>query len=205
MERKKGKQQRKEKKLSFFNLIEQRILYFERLDKKKTASNYICAFKHFKRFRGDQDIAIEDLTVGQMKDFQSYLIGEGLRMNTISLYNRELRAVYNYALDEEYLIEIQVMNGLDIVGSFEVDNVSIPTGIENVTFNRPLALFKDGGWVFRNLQGYAVTVADLSGHIIARYHVNSTAEYHYLELSQGIYIVFGDNKDKKVSFKIIIK
>lgn len=41
MERKKGKQQRKEKKLSFFNLIEQRILYFERLDKKKTASNYI--------------------------------------------------------------------------------------------------------------------------------------------------------------------
>ena len=86
-----------------------------------------------------------------------------------------------------------------------MDNVSIPTGIENVTFNRPLALFKDGGWVFRNLQGYAVTVADLSGHIIARYHVNSTAEYHYLELSQGIYIVFGDNKDKKVSFKIIIK
>ena len=92
MERKKGKQQRKEKKLSFFNLIEQRILYFERLDKKKTASNYICAFKHFKRFRGDQDIAIEDLTVGQMKDFQSYLIGEGLRMNT-----------YNYALDEEII------------------------------------------------------------------------------------------------------
>ena len=105
----------------------------------------------------------------------------------------------------EYLIEIQVMNGLDIVGSFEVDNVSIPTGIENVTFNRPLALFKDGGWVFRNLHGYADTVADSSGHIIARYHVNSTAEYHYLELSQGIYIVFGDNKDKKVSFKIIIK
>ena len=103
MERKKGKQQRKEKKLSFFNLIEQRILYFERLNKKKTASNYICAFKHFKRFRGDQDIAIEDLTVGQMKDFQSYLIGEGLRMNTISLYNRELRAVYNYALDEEII------------------------------------------------------------------------------------------------------
>ena len=61
------------------------------------------AFKHFKRFRGDQDIAIEDLTVGQMKDFQSYLIGEGLRMNTISLYNRELRAVYNYALDEEII------------------------------------------------------------------------------------------------------
>ena len=41
MERKKGKQQRKEKKLSFFNLIEQRILYFERLDKSKRLSKYI--------------------------------------------------------------------------------------------------------------------------------------------------------------------
>ena len=81
MERKKGKQQRKEKKLSFFNLIEQRILYFERLNKKKTASNYICAFKHFKRFRGDQDIAIEDLTVGQMKDFQSYRVSSFTFLN----------------------------------------------------------------------------------------------------------------------------
>ena len=73
MERKKEKQQRKRKKrkLSFFNLIEQRILYFERLNKKKTASNYICAFKHFKRFREDRDVAVEDLTVGQRKDFQS--------------------------------------------------------------------------------------------------------------------------------------
>ena len=105
----------------------------------------------------------------------------------------------------EYLINIQVMNGLDIVGSFEVDNVSIPTGIENISANRPLVLFKDEGWVFRNLQGYAVTVVDMSGHIIAKYHVNSTAEYHYMELPQGIYIVFGDDKDKKVSFKIIIK
>lgn len=105
----------------------------------------------------------------------------------------------------EYNIEIQVMNGLDIIGSFEVDHVSVPTGIENITADRPLVLFKDGGWVFRNLQGYAVTVVDMSGYIVAKYHVNTTSEYHYQTLSQGIYIVFGENKEEKVSFKIIVK
>ena len=105
MDKKEPKQSQEEKgmKLSFFNLIEQRVSYFERLDKKKTANNYICAFKHFKCFREDQDIAVEDLTVGLMKDFQSFLIDKRLKMNTISLYNRMLRAVYNYALDEEII------------------------------------------------------------------------------------------------------
>ena len=90
-------------KHSFFQLIKERILHFDGLGKKKTASNYTCAFKHFKRFREDQDIAVEDLTVRLMKDFQLYLVGAGLRMNTVSLYNRVLRAVYNYALDEEII------------------------------------------------------------------------------------------------------
>jgi len=74
----------KKKKLSFFDLIEQRILYFN-------------------RFRGNQGIAVEDLTVGLMKNFRSYLVDEGLNMNAISLYNWELRAVYNYVLDGEII------------------------------------------------------------------------------------------------------
>lgn len=39
-----------------------------------------------------------------MKDFQAHLINVGLGMNTISLYNRQLRAIYNYALDEEIVL-----------------------------------------------------------------------------------------------------
>lgn len=88
---------------SLFQLFEERILYFEELGKKKTASNYTCAFKHFRQFMKERDIAVGDLTVGLMKDFQHYLVSTGLRMNTVSLYNRELRAVYNYALDEEII------------------------------------------------------------------------------------------------------
>ena len=68
------------------------------MGKPKTANNYMCALKHFRKFRASKDLAIGDLSVGLMCDFQRYLTGKGLRMNTISLYNRALRAVYHYAL-----------------------------------------------------------------------------------------------------------
>lgn len=92
-------------KKGFFCLVAERTDHFKALGKQKTAGNYSCALKHFVQFRQEEDIAVEELTSGTMKDFQTHLIGEGLKMNTISLYNRILKAVYNYALDEEILQE----------------------------------------------------------------------------------------------------
>ena len=102
MKQKKFKEKKPGK--NFFQLAEERILHFKKLGKKKTASNYTCALRHFKQFREEEDIAVEDLSVGLMKDFQAHLINVGLGMNTISLYNRQLRAIYNYALDEEIVL-----------------------------------------------------------------------------------------------------
>ena len=102
MKQKKFKEKKTRK--NFFQLVEERILHFKKLGKKKTASNYTCALRHFKQFREEEDIAVEDLSVGLMKDFQAHLINVGLGMNTISLYNRQLRAIYNYALDEEIVL-----------------------------------------------------------------------------------------------------
>ena len=48
-------------------------------------------------------LATDDLTVSLMKDFQKFMVARHLSLNTISLYNRNLRAVYNFALDEEIL------------------------------------------------------------------------------------------------------
>lgn len=89
---------------SFFKLVEARIQRLYEQDKSKTAENYACSLSQFKQFRKDQDISIKELSVNLMKDFQSYLIGKGLKMNTISLYMRMLRAAYNYALDEEIIL-----------------------------------------------------------------------------------------------------
>ena len=90
---------------SFLKLLESHTDHFKALGKHKTAGNYSCALKHFMQFRQEKDIALEELTSGTMKDFQTHLIGKWLKMNTISLYNRILKAVYNYALDEEIIQE----------------------------------------------------------------------------------------------------
>lgn len=87
-------------KSSFFGLLESRIGYFRDLGKQSTADNYLCALKKLKLFRGSKDILLEDLSGNLMKEFQQYLIDKRLSRNTISLYMRNLRAAYNYAVDE---------------------------------------------------------------------------------------------------------
>ena len=88
---------------SFSRLVAERIRYFPGKGKYKTAANYRCALKHFVAFAQGQELLVEELNVSLMIDFQDYLIRKGLKMNTVSLYMRMLRAAYNYALDEELI------------------------------------------------------------------------------------------------------
>lgn len=89
--------------VSFIKVVEGRIRHFSQIGKGKTASNYTGALRHFMKFTEGKDMTLEDITTALMKDFQAYLIAAGLKMNTVSLHNRMLRAAYNYALDEGLL------------------------------------------------------------------------------------------------------
>ncbi len=90
---------------SFFALLEYRIRCLRAAGQDSTADNYRCALDSFREFRGGEDCAPGQLTAALMGDFQKHMRRKGLSMNTISLYNRNLRAAYNYALDEELLGE----------------------------------------------------------------------------------------------------
>lgn len=90
-------------KSNFFDLVEARIQHMRGAGRLQTANNYACALNVLKMFCGQSVLATDDLTVSLMKDFQNFMIARHLSLNTISLYNRNLRAVYNYALDEEIL------------------------------------------------------------------------------------------------------
>ena len=79
----------------FFRLVAERIVCYTANGQNKTAANIRCALKHFVAFRKGEDIGVEELSVNLIKDFQNYLIREKrLKMNTVSLYMRMLRAVY---------------------------------------------------------------------------------------------------------------
>lgn len=99
----KTKKSRKHRTVYFFALVTGRIRHFKEQGRHKTVGNYACALKHFMQFRKGKDLPVEDLSVSLIKDFQCYMTGKGLKMNTISLYNRMLNAAYNHALDEEII------------------------------------------------------------------------------------------------------
>ncbi|MCM1520361.1 MAG: site-specific integrase [Lachnoclostridium sp.] len=77
---------------------------------RRTAETYLTALNRFQSFLDScsmqeilittENFTIDCLTQRIMQEFQSWLITQGLIPNTISFYNRILRATYNRAVDE---------------------------------------------------------------------------------------------------------
>lgn len=91
--------------VSFFEFMEEVILQLKRLGKERTAENYITAFNSFKRFRNGNDISLNEIDSDLMTEYEASLKSYGVAMNTVSFYNRILRAVYNRAVEKEMTVQ----------------------------------------------------------------------------------------------------
>lgn len=89
-----------EKGVSFFGFMEEVIARLQKLGKERTAENYTTALNSFRRFRGGHDIAPEELDADMTMEYEAYLKSRGVSMNSVSFYNRILRAVYNRAVEK---------------------------------------------------------------------------------------------------------
>lgn len=69
----------------------------------KTAEKYGQTILHMERWLGAKARRLEfvDITVGWLKDFERYMEGAGLGINSRSIHFRNLRTVFNYALTHE--------------------------------------------------------------------------------------------------------
>lgn len=94
-----------EREASFFEFMEEVILQLERLGKERTAENYTTALNSFKRFRNGNDIMLNEIDSDLMKEYEAYLKSHSVAMNTVSFYNRILRAVYNRAVEKEMTVQ----------------------------------------------------------------------------------------------------
>ena len=94
-----------EREASFFEFMEEVILQLERLGKERTAENYTTALNSFKRFRNGNDIMLNEVDSDLMTEYEAYLKSHGVAMNTVSFYNRILRAVYNRAVEKEMTVQ----------------------------------------------------------------------------------------------------
>lgn len=85
---------------SMFNFMERIINKLNSNGKLRTSETYRSALNSFKKFRRDKDIVLDCLTSEIMEGYEAWLRKRGVSFNTISFYNRILRAVYNRAVEE---------------------------------------------------------------------------------------------------------
>ena len=62
-----------------------------------TVRAYESALRRLTAFAGNEVILFTDITPGLLKNYERYLFAQGCKRNTVSLYMRMLRSVYNQA------------------------------------------------------------------------------------------------------------
>ncbi len=86
----------------FFSFMENLILETRLAGKERLSECYASSLRSFKRYRCGLDIPFEDINTEVLEDYERYLQSVGVCSNTISFYMRNLRAVYNRAVDKGF-------------------------------------------------------------------------------------------------------
>ena len=83
-----------------FIFMESVIVNLKSLGKIRTSETYATSLSSFKRFRKGRDMALEAVDSDTMMAYEAWLKDCGLSLNTCSFYMRNLRAVYNRAVEK---------------------------------------------------------------------------------------------------------
>lgn len=75
------------------------------IGKSHTAAKYTTAINSFKRFRGEDDVPIDNMDSSLMLEYEQWLKETGICKNTISFYMRNLRAIYNRAVEKDITVQ----------------------------------------------------------------------------------------------------
>lgn len=95
--------QRQADEQSLFNFMGNVITQLKQIGKLRTAETYTATLRSFMRFRNDTDVLLDDITPELIEMYEAYLQNNGVVRNTSSFYMRILRAVYNRAVEKEFV------------------------------------------------------------------------------------------------------
>lgn len=90
-----------ERKDTLFSFMKRIIENIKSIGKVRLSETYITTLNSFRRFREDADIQLEKIDTDLMIAYQAYLKGRNLCPNSCSFYMRNLRAVYNRAVEKK--------------------------------------------------------------------------------------------------------
>lgn len=102
---------------TLFNHMERTADKLRREGRARTAETYRSALSSFRRFRRGEDVVLDCIDAEMMEAYEMWLRRQGLTPNTISFYNRILRAAYHQAVRESIVEDRhpfrQVYTGID--------------------------------------------------------------------------------------------
>lgn len=76
------------------------VKQLESFGRKRIAEIYTTATNSFERFRGGYDVALDEVDSDLMMAYESHLKSTGICSNSISFYMRNLRSIYNRAVEK---------------------------------------------------------------------------------------------------------
>ena len=89
------------KESSLFTFMHSVIAQLKQLGKVRTSETCTATLKSFMAFRENQDVPLDGIKSDMMLLYEAHLKVRGVCMNTISFYMRNLRAVYNRAVEKD--------------------------------------------------------------------------------------------------------
>lgn len=90
---------------SFFRFMEDVITHLKHLGRERTSETYTTALRSFMHFRNGEDVYLNEMDSELIMEYQAYLKSRHVSLNTISFYNRILRAVYNRAVEKDLAVQ----------------------------------------------------------------------------------------------------
>ena len=110
----------------------------------------------------------------------------------------------NLGKDDAYRIEIQVMNGLDVIDTYMVEKSSDPVSNETMVPVIPKVSYQNGALRFEHLAGYQIYLMQINGKMLERFVIQVREELHPISLPSGNYLLIGEKDGDKKTFKIHI-
>lgn len=89
----------------FISFARNLVGQLKQIGKRCTADTYTTAINSFARFRKGDDILWEDVTSDLLTAYEEYLKSTGICPNSISFYMRNLRAIYNRAVEKDLTVQ----------------------------------------------------------------------------------------------------
>ncbi len=89
-----------EEGLCFVSFANEIVAHLREIGKRRTSETYAAAVNSFMRFRKKQDVPLGGIDSDLMMTYGAYLSAVGVCQNTVSFYMRNLRAIYNRAVDK---------------------------------------------------------------------------------------------------------